>query len=213
MKKQVLVALVTATLTASAWADSNVFRVTGGLGYGFHADSSVSDVEKSLLDKGYNVPVSNFEEGGLGYSAWLGWQAHQHVLLEVGYLDFAERSAKAPNVDPGFGKALVESLPTSGQGFALALRPTFDIAKDWSVYGRLGAMRWDSNLDVKGYSSSKSGTDLLLGGGIEYRFARSWFTSLGWDSVKMDDTQNHIIVLSVTYQLGGASKEAQLQGE
>lgn len=206
MKKQVLTALIGMTLSGAVSADVSLIRVTGGLGYAFSNDMSASDVENSLSGQGYDITISSFEDSGLGYNAWLGWQAHQNLILEVGYLDFAERSAKAPNVDAGFGKALVDSLPTSGQGFAVAVRPTVEFVKDWSAYARLGAMHWESNLDVEGYSSSKSGTDLLAGGGVEHRLSQHWLASLGWDSVKMDETRNHLISFNVTYQFGSESK-------
>ncbi|NOH81958.1 outer membrane beta-barrel protein [Vibrio sp. RE86] len=208
MKKSLLAVMITLAASSSAISSENSWRVSGGLGYGFNTDVSETQIESSLLDSGFDTDIDYPMSNGLGYSAWVGWQAHQNIILEAGYLNFGRRDVTVIGGTQGFDDALVDALPITGEGFAAAIRPTYEFVKDWSVYGRIGAMAWESTVEVDNARGNESGTDLLIGAGVEYQLADNWAASAGWDSVDMDGTRNHLVSMNISYLFGGGSDKS-----
>ncbi|MDO6500938.1 OmpA family protein [Photobacterium sanguinicancri] len=209
MKLSLLVGVVTLSLSSVSLANTEKFRITGGGGYTFNNGISSSEMQSSLAEQGFNSEISSFDNKSLGYSVWLGWQAHKNILLEAGYIDFGKTTVKAieKNSKPNFEKAITESMPTSGSGYSLAIRPTYYFDDDWSLYGRVGILQWSSDLRAANYHNEKSGTDLLIGSGVEYRINENFATSLSWDAAKLDNTQNHLVSLNVSYLFGFNKKQ------
>ncbi len=187
---------------ASGAEEPHQFMISLGAGYAFSSGISQSDVESALTNAGYDGKVSDFSDSDIGYQIWLGWLAREGVAVELGYLDFGERTGSI--IDQGYEsrKLLAESLPQSISGFALAVRPEYDFNSDWSVYGRLGVMFWDSDSQVTGYNVKDSGSEILLGAGAKYRLNDDWFVSAGWSSVKVEKTSNHLMSVNAGYRFG-----------
>jgi OOP family OmpA-OmpF porin len=95
-----------------------------------------------------------------------GYQFNRNFAVELGYTDLGEVSASGPG-----GNVSVES--TAFEVVAVGMMP---IADKFSIYGKLGMYRAETDADVSvaGFSSaSESNTDLTFGVGVRYDFARN----------------------------------------
>lgn len=50
-----------------------------------------------------------------------------------------------------------------------------------SLYGKAGIFHWDSSAQIGTNKTDSSGTDPVLGVGLEYEMSNKWTTRLGWD--------------------------------
>jgi OOP family OmpA-OmpF porin len=103
-----------------------------------------------------------------------GYQFNRHLAVEIGYTDLGEVSA----TDLG---ATVSIESTAFEVVAVGI---FPVANQFSVYGKLGMYRGDTDTSVSdpggSASGSESNTDLTFGIGVRYDFTRNLGVRAEW---------------------------------
>lgn len=137
---------------------------------------SESDVVSALAD-GSNLSAS-IDDSDTSYQFVIGHQFSEYFALEGGYLDLGEITVSASS--DGSGSTLpagTAKVTGEADGFTFGAKGILPITKNFSVYGKAGAFRWESDLDGKfssaGLSGSGSigsdhGVDAFYGAGISY---------------------------------------------
>ncbi|SDJ99432.1 Opacity protein [Ferrimonas sediminum] len=188
-----------------ASADESPWSFTVGVG-AVTSDLQAGAINDELAALGHQVSVYDIDDDRTGFSAWVGYQWRKNLRFEVGYLDYGDitLSASGQAADPEvFKRDLADTLPLSGHGVAVTVRPGYDLTERLAVYGRVGPFFWKGNRDVEGLPSiddSDDGVDWLIGAGVEWRFAPSWAIGLGWDRGHFDSDESDMFSLSVTYR-------------
>ncbi len=190
-----VVALISLFTATSAHSNDLPYRISLTGGYVTNLDNQ-DDIESRMLA---GETIDDYDADRFGYGAWLGWQPYQNLILEMGYLQLGEVSASAQGNGSAFEQRLAKALPLSGQGAVFALRPTFEVIDDLSVYGRVGAFAWSAQESAGSYNNSISGTDLMAGAGFEYKLADNIAIATGWDYLTLDDSNHHMMSLTLTY--------------
>ena len=108
--------------------------------------------------------------------------------VEAAYADFGE-----PDIDIAGDLLLIETTALKLWGTAGIDVGLFD------VYGKLGAVMWDSDTEFPGLSSSEDGTDIAYG--IGARFAISRFEVRGeYELYDLDGADLSMLSLGVAYR-------------
>jgi len=99
-----------------------------------------------------------------------GYQFNRHLAVEIGYTDLGEVSASGPG-----GSASVEST-----AFEVVAVGIFPIADKFSIYGKLGMYRGDTEATAPGVSESETNNDLTFGFGVRYDFTKNLGVRAEW---------------------------------
>lgn len=140
------VLLVTAP---AARADSELY---GGIGIGYST---------------FSVDAIDFEGSALATRQFIGFRYGDYVGLEAGYINFGTVNDRIIDV-PG-QVTLNQGIET--WGYNLSLIGTYPLNEELYAFGKLGAIRWDSEVELQGFPRLlKDDGDGLIGGiGLDYR--------------------------------------------
>ncbi len=164
--KRLIATAALATLVASpAFAQSYQYNpnegpyVGAGLGY--------SKLDNDTLNR-LDSAGANTDDSDTGYKLFVGYQFNPNFAIEASYLDFGDFEANAG----------AEKLTASADGFGFALVGKLPIQNGFSVYGKLGMVAWDGDIDYRDSSTGTTasladdGTDPFYGIGAEYEVER-----------------------------------------
>jgi OmpA-OmpF porin, OOP family len=99
-----------------------------------------------------------------------GYQFNRNLALELGYTDFGEATVAGP----GIGGTLAA---TAFEVVAVGMLP---IADRFSIYGKIGIYRGDTEANGLGGSASETNTDLTFGIGAGFNFTRNLGVRAEW---------------------------------
>jgi len=105
-----------------------------------------------------NINTETFDTNDAAYKAFIGWRFKVPVVdlaIEGAYTDFGKPSQT-------LGSQRVETKLHGPSLAGLAILPLGPI----DLYGKLGALNWNSDTTIGGSTSSKSGTDTFYGLGV-----------------------------------------------
>ncbi len=144
-----LVLSVLAVLSQPLRAESEIY---GGIGLGYST---------------FKIDARGFEGSAYATQQFVGLRYGDYLGLEVGFIDFGSVKDRVA-VEPGQPSA-VDRVETSG--YDLALVGLYPIDSGLTAFGKLGAIRWDSevNLGTFPLATKEDGTDLMLGLGLDFR--------------------------------------------
>ena len=190
-------ALVCLMSALGANATESNWYVGGSLG------GATYDVNKNdfIDDSSLNSLESTFDDTDSAYKVFGGYQIDEYFAVEAGYANLGELSFSNGNYT-GWGDSLgndgllIETLETSIKvtSFMVNGVAQYPISDRFSVFGKLGVYRWDSDasqkyigehyLVVAGViqpevfktvvhqsSDSDSGTDVFIGLGLSYQWS------------------------------------------
>ena len=69
-------------------------------------------------------------------------------------------------------------------GWSASLVGTLPLNDDFSVYGQLGLLSWDAS--ARSPTLNDSGTDLLVGAGLNWHVSKQWAISAGYEVADVD---------------------------
>jgi OOP family OmpA-OmpF porin len=95
-----------------------------------------------------------------------GYRFNRNLAVEFGYTDLGEVS----------GSDGVDTVTVESTAFELVAVGTMPIADKFSVYGKIGLYRGETDAEVVGPSAgsaSESNTDLTFGVGVQYDFTKN----------------------------------------
>lgn len=117
-------------------------------------------------------------------SAWRilgGYRFNRNFAAELGYINFGEFT---------FGDGGANSVSVEATGFELVAVGMWPLSNEFSVYGKVGLFRWDTDATGTGVfagSASDSGTDVTFGAGVQYDFTKQFGVRGEWQRYSADD--------------------------
>ncbi len=133
----------------SVRADNEVY---GGLGVGYST---------------FKIDALDFEGSAYATREFLGLRYGDYLGLELGYIDFGTVKDRVA-VQQG-QPSLNDRVETSG--WDLALLGFYPIDSGLKAFGKLGAIRWESEATLGSFPlpTKEDGTDLMWGFGLDFR--------------------------------------------
>ena len=194
-------------LPAIANADSSGWYIAADVGrshFGDVAAQSDQIVTQISQDTSGGPPATTSTDTDTGYRLTGGYQFSPYWGLEASYVDFGratitENAASLrgcpPNTPPPYclGPEVggVVDATLKAHGWVLAGTAAYPFNDQWSVFGRLGVISGNVELDVNStpiyadppsVSDSSSGhLHTTYGVGVNWSFANHWSARLGWD--------------------------------
>jgi OOP family OmpA-OmpF porin len=139
-----------------------------------------------------SAPDFSIDDDDNGFKVIGGMRTADWFAVEANYVDFGNVSAGDATLNGEFELTGIDAFAV---GFLSA--PFVD------VFGKVGAIRWDSDSRVAGsgldFSDSDSGTDLAYGAGVQARLG-SLAGRLEYERFEVDGTEEvAMITLGVTF--------------
>jgi OOP family OmpA-OmpF porin len=160
MKAQLAILSLAAALASPAVAQDT----------GFYAGLSLGQSTADDACTGVSGPGVSCDDKDTAWKILGGYQFNRHFAVELGYTDLGEVSASGPG-----GSASIES-----SAFELVAVGMMPIVDKFSIYGKLGMYRGETDASAPGVSISESNTDLTFGIGVRYDFIRNLGVRAEW---------------------------------
>jgi OmpA-OmpF porin, OOP family len=137
---------------------------------GFYAGLSIGQSAVDDACTGIGGPGVSCDDKDTAWRILGGYQFNRNFAVEVGYSDLGEVSASGPG-----GSASIES--TAIEVVAVGMLP---IADRFSLYGKIGMYRGETDATAPGVSVSESNTDLTFGVGVRYDITKNLGVRAEW---------------------------------
>jgi len=125
--------------------------------------------------------------GGTGISLYGGYKLNRTFSLETSYHYFSDVKDDPVTISP-------RMFSLSGLAF-------YPLSDQLSIFARLGASRWDADIEFSGIDfRSKGGTDLTTGFGFEFKSSDNISWRQEYQYFQFDGDKVHTLFLSVNYQ-------------
>jgi len=191
--------IILMSLPAIANADRSGWYMAADLGRSHYDDVGAQSVQiVTRINQVYVPGVSNVtsDSSDTGYRLTGGYQFNAYLGLEISYVNFGNATITE---DPAVlscmcGKPFLQGVVNStikSHGWVLAGTATYPFNDHWSLFGRLGFIDANVELDVNStptfavppsVSDSSSGhLTTTYGVGVDWSFANHWSARLGWD--------------------------------
>jgi opacity protein-like surface antigen len=111
------------------------------------------------------------------WNLFAGYQVNRHFAVELGYTDFGKAKST------GFVGGVATQVSTESTALELVAIGIVPLTDSFSIYGKLGMFRFDSDGTATGGltgSSSDDGFEVTWGLGAEYSFSRNFATRFEW---------------------------------
>jgi OOP family OmpA-OmpF porin len=130
---------------------------------GWYAGLHFGEAKGKDACEGISGPGVTCDDKDTAFRVLGGYQFNKNLAVELGYTDLGEVSASGPG-----GSASVEA--TAWEVVAIGAWP---FTPQFSVYGKLGFYRGETDGTAPGFSESESNTDLTYGIGVRWDFTRN----------------------------------------
>jgi OmpA-OmpF porin, OOP family len=137
---------------------------------GFYAGLSLGQSTADDACTGVSGPGISCDDKDTAWKIFGGFQFNRHFALEFGYTDLGEVSASAPGVNVSIESSAFELV-------AVGMLP---IADKFSIYGKLGMYRGETDASAPGQSISESNTDLTFGVGVRFDLTKNLGVRAEW---------------------------------
>ena len=144
-----------------------------GLGMGQARLNGLSQYSNDFVRSSFGAPtLVSSENISTGFKVFGGYQVNKYFGVEVGFVDFNDVKSYSTVSGPRSVYTTVQN-----DAWTLAAVGTLPVTKSFSVFGKLGASSWSSNLksiatDSIGFQASeregKNGYDAFYGLGVSY---------------------------------------------
>ena len=146
--------------------EENKFYIGAGVGHSDQKDSC-------------DGIAGSCDDTDTAWKLFVGYKFNPYISAEGGYIDFGESDADD----------VILGIPVSAEaevdGFFLAGIGSWPINERFSVFGKLGVLFWDVEVDASGggvsVSEDETGTDILFGLGGEYSFTNQLAARIEWE--------------------------------
>ena len=131
---------------------------------GWYAGAGVG--QSTLADE-QDVLAGDIDDSDTGWKIFGGTQFHPNAAVELGWVDFGEFTGTGATWE--------------ATGINVSLLGSWPVANQFSLFGKLGATRWDVDSNVAGATTSENGTDFSYGIGAQYDFRDNVGARLEWE--------------------------------
>jgi len=134
--------------------------------------------------------VSQDESGvdiddAIGWKIFGGYALNDVLAVEGGYTSFGDADYTIPSI---FAPGVSASLETTG--FEIAAVGNFPVNSQFSLFGKVGLLAWDSEASASGpggsASDSETGTDVFFGVGGQYEISGNLAIRGSWERYTLD---------------------------
>ena len=120
------------------------------------------------------------DDGDKGLSLFGGYRFHRHLAAEAAYVDLGDTAVIGTS---GVGGSSATRQETNG--FRLVAVGLLPLDNGFTLFGKAGFYRWNSDVSFSGvgasYSASESGFKPSFGIGAEYALNKQFSLQLAWD--------------------------------
>ncbi|MGJ7459156.1 porin family protein [Halomonas sp. RA08-2] len=178
MKRLIATAALATLVATPAFAQSYQYNPHEGpyIGAGFGQAKTGADLDlgDELRSEGFTVISTNTDDADVGFKVFAGYQFNPNFAIEASYLNFGDFESNAQTVVGDIPASIQGDISVEGFGFALVGK--LPIQNGFSVYGKLGLIAWDADIDVRtdtligniSASDGEDGIDPFYGIGAEY---------------------------------------------
>jgi uncharacterized repeat protein (TIGR01451 family) len=163
-------------------------------------DYSASDLTNDLSSLGWTINNPSVDDSNDAWKYYAGFQVNDWFAVEAGYVDLGEVITEfgatiTPNeIDPLLSDTF-SVHPYQGDGWIAAGVGRWTIAPEqFFIIGRAGLFAWESKTEVRviqggtgSVTGDDSGTDAMLGIGIEWQFDQQWSLTVDWERYKLNE--------------------------
>lgn len=185
----------------ASWGTDGSYYLSASIGSA-NANASSNALEQGLAVDGFTA-TATLDDTDTGWRIVGGWQFHDNVALEIGYVDFGDMqySVNTTTADPdGFVAALAARTPLMSSGYTVGLTATMPIpgmsAGSPYVIARGGLYIWDSEETFTGGTTpvrrSDNGTDFTFGLGVGFQVSDEVDVELTWERFGSDTKVNFL---------------------
>ena len=147
--------------------------LAGGPAY---VGGSIGNTSVEVEDSGLS-----FDDSDTGYKVFGGYRFMKYFGVEGGYMSFGEPSDEVSGID-------VSIEATGWDAFAVGILP---LGERFEVFGKLGLIFWDSDVDVSGAGSdSDSGSDTAYGVGGAFLIGEHFAIRAEYEIFDIEDTED-----------------------
>jgi OOP family OmpA-OmpF porin len=117
---------------------------------------------------------NSFDDKDTAWKAFVGYQFHSPIALELGYIDFGQFTGELPIV------GVVDTWKATGAFLNLVIGLPFN--NQFGVFAKAGAHRWrvDDTTALVG-SERREGTDPVFGIGAQFDFTKNLGARIEWE--------------------------------
>ncbi len=163
-------ALIASSAASNAFAEDTGYYLGGGTGA----------AAIRLSGQSFN-PGASADEYGVGAKLYVGYRFLRNLALEAGYVDFDQYTASGTIGSPPVSAAVDINV----HGFYLAPVGIWPVTQSLSVFGKIGAARWDIERDAFGRLAETARGDVgikaVFGAGIAWQAFRHLGFRLEWE--------------------------------
>ncbi len=124
-------------------------------------------------------PDSSGFDSAIGWKIFGGYSLNDILAVEGGYVSFGKMD----------GPSTSSSIESTG--FEVAAVGNFPINSQFSLFGKVGLLAWDADINASGpggsASASETGTDVFFGLGGQYEISGNLAVRASWERYTMMD--------------------------
>ncbi len=153
-----------------------------------YAGASIGQANVDMCDDVAALGGTACDDKDTGFKIFGGYDFNETFAIEVGYADLGEVSANA-----GATKITAEL-----NGFYVDAKATIPVNESFGIFGKLGLVRWEAEVNAAGFGSlDDDGTDLTFGIGAEYAFTKQFSLRGEWERFDFDDTDVDLLSIGL----------------
>lgn len=173
-----------------------------------------SDLSTAAGDREIDGLTFRFDvdDDDIGMGVFAGYWVSDLVGFEAAIRNYGSVGATFEFSNPHDGTSGTGESDISITAVSFSVMMGYDIVESLRVYARIGAQMWeeefDSRFDIEGAPplvrvADDSGTGLLYGGGVSWRFQSTWQLHLQYDHADLDDDDIGMTSLALSYDFVG----------
>lgn len=195
-KRGVLTAAILAASLPVQAADSG-FYVTAGLGISIN-DARQGDAEQLAIDiinSGYSSANVEIDKAAAAGKIGFGYKFNRYLAIDLAHMNLGTFETRVRTTGPS-SEITVDDQIT---GTAFSIVGMLPVSENWSVFGRVGSLKWKETVEVRGCvascvraDASIKGRDGFIGFGGNWEISERWGLTAEWDAIKLkyDDGSN-----------------------
>lgn len=158
------------------------------------------DLQQDLANLGWTISDPSVNSSDTAWKAYAGFEVNKFFAFEAGYADLGEVVTQySASIPPNEIGAILDDTysvhPYQGDGWFAAALLRWPVNPDRiTLYTRLGAFAWESDLDVRVISGGtgsvagkQSGTDFMYGVGLEWHINQDWSLLAEWERYQLNE--------------------------